>query len=127
MLYTSLKTHSVTRSRTLIDHLFNLGIGISYDRVLSITINIYESLRESFLTYNCFFPNVLKKGLFTVLIKDKIDVNAKSNFIQHGASMSIVQFVTEEEKGIDFPEINISKPSSSQPKKLLPFLQSTSI
>ena len=70
MLYISLKTYSVTRSRRLIDHLLNLGIGISYDRVLSITKNIYESLRESFLTYNFFFPSVLKKGLFTVLIKD---------------------------------------------------------
>ena len=40
----------------LVDHLFNLGIGISYDRVLSITKNIYESIRES------FFPNVLKRN-----------------------------------------------------------------
>ena len=130
MLYTSLKTYSVNRSRTFIYHLFNLGIGISYDRVLSITKNIYESLRESFLTYNCFFPNVLKKGILTVLIKDNIDVNATSSFIQqhyHGTSMSIAQFVTEEEKGIDFPEINIPKPSSSHSKKLLPFLWSTSI
>ena len=121
MLYTSLKTYSVTRSRTLVGHLFNLGIGISNDRVLSITKNIYEILGESFLTYNCFFPNVLKKGFFTVLIKDNIDVNAKSNIIQqhyHGTSISIVQFVTEGEKSIDFPEINISKPSSSQSKKL---------
>ena len=61
--------------------------------------------------------------LFTVLIKDNIDVNAKSNFVQqhyHGTSISIVQFVTEEEKGNDFPEINISRPSSSQSKKLSP-------
>ena len=49
MLYTSLKTYSVTRSKTLIDHLLNLGIGISYDRVLSIIKNIYESLRESYV------------------------------------------------------------------------------
>ena len=57
------------------------------------------------------------------MIEDNIDVNVKSNFIQqhyHSTSISIVQFVTEEEKGIDVPEINISKPSSSQSKKLSP-------
>ena len=78
-----LKTYPVTTSRTLIDHLVNLGRGISYDRVLSITKNIYESLRESFLTYNFFFPNVLKKGLFTVLIKDNqipVDVSDQPVF-----------------------------------------------
>ena len=69
-VYTALNIYYTVRSRNLIDHLFKLGICISYDRVLDITKGIYEQLREGYLKYQCFFPNVLKKGVFTILLKD---------------------------------------------------------
>ena len=124
MLHNSLKIYATTdRSRNLIDHFFRLGLCVSYDRVLEITKDIYENLRESFFSYNCFFPNILKKKLFTVLLKDNIDVNARSNFVNshyHGTSISIIQFVTNEDKGVDFPEIDISNNISTKSKKLSP-------
>ena len=72
MIYISLKTYSVTRSRNLIDMLFNLRLCISYARVLEITKNIYENLRESYENNKFFFPNILKMGLFTVILKHNI-------------------------------------------------------
>ena len=36
-LYIGLKIHAETRSRTLIDTLFQMGLSISYDRVMSIS------------------------------------------------------------------------------------------
>ena len=36
-IYVGLKIYSMVRSRTLIQYLFDLGICISYDRILSIT------------------------------------------------------------------------------------------
>ena len=39
-IFVSLKIHAVTRSRNLIDTLFNLGICVSYDRLLQFTTDI---------------------------------------------------------------------------------------
>ena len=65
MIYIQLKIYSVTRSRNLIDMLFNLGLFICYDRVLETTKNIYKNLRESYENNKFFFPNILKMGLFS--------------------------------------------------------------
>ena len=73
MIYIPLKIYSVTRSRNLIDMLFNLGLCITYARVLEITKNIYENLREPYENSKFFFPNILKMGLFTVILKDNIE------------------------------------------------------
>ena len=102
MIYIPLKIYSVTRSRNLIDMLFNLSFCISYDRILEITKSIYENLCESYENKKFFFPNILKMGLLTVMLKDNIDLNSKSNFIQwyyHGTSRSMIQFKTNENEG----------------------------
>ena len=39
-IFLSLKIHAVTRSRGLVDTLFNLGLCVSYDRLLQITADI---------------------------------------------------------------------------------------
>ena len=51
-------------------------------------INKYKKL-------DCFIPDNIKTGIFTVLAKDNIDLNARSTIIKshfHGISMSILQF-----------------------------------
>ena len=75
--------------------LFNFGLCISYERVLEICKNIYENLRESYENNKFFFLNILKMGLFTVMLKDNIDLNSKSSFVQlhyQGTSRSMIQF-----------------------------------
>ena len=64
-------------------------------------------------------------GLFTVMLKDNIDFNSKSNFIQwhyHGTSRSLIQFRTHSEDGTPFELVDISQPvrSSVKSKKLSP-------
>ena len=81
MIYILLKIYSVARSRNLIDIIFNLGLCISYDWVLEITKNIYENFCKSYENNKFLFPNILKMGLFTVMLKDNIDLDLKSNFI----------------------------------------------
>ena len=46
-IYVGLKLYSTVRSRTLISCLFQLGICISYDRILSIIKSLYEALRTT--------------------------------------------------------------------------------
>ena len=63
-IFIGLKLYSTVRSRTLVDCLFQLGICISYDRILSITKSLYEALRTSG-RYKIFLPTNLKKGFFS--------------------------------------------------------------
>ena len=46
VIYNSLKLYSETRSKTAMDDLHALGLGISYQRVLDITKNLYDSQRR---------------------------------------------------------------------------------
>ena len=64
-------------------------------------------------------------GLFTVMLKDNIDLNPKSNFIQfyyHGTSCSMIQFKSNENEWTPFQIVDISKvvESSKKSKKLSP-------
>ena len=61
MLYNSLKIYMTDRFRDLLDHFFHLGVCVLHDHVLEITKNIYENLRLSYFSHNCWFPNILKK------------------------------------------------------------------
>ena len=72
-----------------------------------------------------FFPNILKMRLFTVMLKDNIDLNSKSNFIRwhyHGTSRSMIQFKSNENEGTPFQKVDISKVvrSFNKSKKLSP-------
>ena len=121
-IYASLKIYATVRSRTLIDHLFMLGICIPYNRVLEITQVLYEKLRSSYEMNGLFLPRVLKKGIFTVLVKDNIDKNARSTFAQshyHGISISILQFPTSSNSGHSLPQPQEPEILTSS-KKLLP-------
>ena len=104
---------------------FYLGLCISYYRVLEITKNINENLCKSYENNRFLFPNILKMGLFTVMLKDNIDLNLKSSFIQmhyHGTSCSVIQFKTNENEEVPFQKVDISKTvqSSNKSKKLSP-------
>ena len=64
-------------------------------------------------------------GLFTVMLKDNIGLNSKSNFIRwhyHGTSRPMIQFKTNENEGTPFQKIDISKAvqSFNKSKKLFP-------
>ena len=66
----------------------------------------YEELRRLFIEHSCFFPRILKKFLFTIWLKDNIDVNPKANFNKssyHGTSSSIVQSCNTKDDDEDFP------------------------
>ena len=122
MIYTGLKIFFLTRSRQLIDGFFKAGLSVSYDRVLEVTKTLYHNLQEAYLKHGCFFPKILKKNLFSVWLKDNIDVNPKANFAKssyHGTSSSMIQFVTKNESGIDFPNVPFEN-QTTKSKKLTP-------
>ena len=60
------------------------------------------------------------------MLKENIDVDARSNFVSshyHGTSISIIQFVSEDNTGLDFPEVDMSQDISLKSKRLSPLPQ----
>ena len=101
-MYVGLKLYSTAKSKTIIDHLFHLGISISYDGVLSITKSLYEVLHRNYVQHIIVLPTNLKKGYFVVLVKDNVDKNASSNLVKshyHRTSISLLQFPEWENEG----------------------------
>ena len=93
--YISLKIYATVRSKTLIDSLFSLGICLPYSRVLEITKDIGIKTLNKYEINDCFVPDNIKNGIFTVVAKDNIDLNARCTIVKshfHGISMSVLQF-----------------------------------
>jgi len=81
-------------SRGLVDTLFNLGLCVSYDRLLQITSDIANGVCQRFRMEEVVCPPKLYNGLFTTGAVDNIDHNpssatAKDSFHGTGISCSI--------------------------------------
>ena len=101
-LYVALKIYSTVRSKDLIDHFFNIGLCVSYDRVLEISRELSDTLLRRYNEYKVFTPTPLKKNIFTIIAKDNIDHNATSSTAvkhYHGTSMTVIQFVSDTQPG----------------------------
>lgn len=68
----------MTRSKKLIEQLYQMGISISYDRVMELEEWIATSVCEWFEEDGVVAPAGLQKGLFTVGALDNIDHNPSS-------------------------------------------------
>lgn len=101
-IYTALKIHGGTRDRSLIETFYNLGVSISYDRLLSLSTEITNSVIERYEREGVVCPSKLKGELFTTAAVDNIDHNHSSTTSQgsfHGTAISLVQHPSDEEPG----------------------------
>ena len=83
-----------------------MGISISYDRVLDLEDRIAASVCEQCGKDGVVSPICLKKQLFTVGAIDNLDYNPSSTTSQssfHGTGISLIQFPTKDNPGIDRP------------------------
>ena len=83
----------------------NLGICLSYDRVLEITKELSNTQIHHYLTNNVFAPSPLRKSVFIVIAKDNIDCNATSSTAVrhfHGTCMTVMQFISAEISGTKY-------------------------
>jgi len=93
-VYIGLDLHAQTRKRTLVDKMFELGLSISYDRVLAISTQLANSVCNQYNVDNVVCPQKLHGDLFTTAAVDNIDHNpssttAKDSF--HGTGISLFQ------------------------------------
>ena len=115
-LFIGLKTHTETRSKELINILYNLGVCCSYDRVLNIEKELKKSIYNYFQKLGMVCPPHLRKGVYTIGAFDNIDHNPSSNTAQgslHGSSISIFQFpsvsnIGEKLESFSYPPLQTS-------------------
>ena len=124
-IYTALKIHGATRDRSLIDTFYNLGMCISYDRFLSVSTEIKNSVIETYEREGVVCPSKRRGELFTTAAVDNIDHNpssttSKSSF--HGTAISLVQHPCNGELGTPrhTDVFDPSKPSTSKTISYLP-------
>ncbi len=101
-LYIGMKIHTETRSKKLITQLHDLGLSVSYDRVLQLESQLATAVCKDFKDKGAVVPAQLRRGLFTVRALDNLDHNpssttAKGSF--HGTAISLFQFPTSSNFG----------------------------
>ena len=103
-VYLGMMIHTKTRKRTLVDTLFDLGLCISYDRVLEISTNLGNNICHHYEMQKAVCPPNLKIGLFTTSAIDNIDHNPSSTSAHdsfHGTGISIFQHPDDSSTGVD--------------------------
>ena len=86
----------------MIENFEQLGINISYDRVLQLESLPTRNLCEQFKKGNIVCPSQLRKGTVTVRAIDNLDLNLPSTSAQgsfHGTAIRIIQHPTIEKPG----------------------------
>jgi hypothetical protein len=108
-VYIGLLVHAETRKRTLVDKLYNLGLSISYDRVLSLSTEMGNNICSRFEAEKVVCPLKLRHRLFTTSAVDNIDHNPSSTTAQgsfHGTGISLFQHPSVENKGEDRADVD---------------------
>ena len=69
---------SSTRSKTLIEKMYRMGISVSYDRIMEIEDWLASSLCERFKEDGCISPAFLRKEIFSMGAHNNLDHNPSS-------------------------------------------------
>ena len=101
-IYLGMTVHATTRKKGLVDKLFDLGISISYKRVMTLSTDIGNRVLSQYGKDNIVCPPSLKLNLFTTDALDNIDHNpsyttAEGSF--HGTGISLFQHPTKDNQG----------------------------
>ena len=114
-IYLGLMTHAEMRKRTLVDKLSNLGLSISYDRVLELSTDMGNSVCARFEAEGVVCPPKLLKGVFTTAAVDNIYHNPSSVTAQgafHGTGISLFQHPTSDSPGEEREVVSIDNQHS---------------
>ena len=102
-IYLGVKIHAETIKKTLIDTLHNIGLCISYNRILVISTESANAVCETFEKEGVVCPPKLLNNVFTTAAVDNIDHNPSSTTATdsfHGTGISIMQYPADMQPGI---------------------------
>ena len=120
--YVGVLIHSKTRKRELVDALFELGLCISYDRLMSISTLLGNNLCHQFEMEKAVCPPKLKKTVLTTAAIDNVDHNPSSTTAEgsfHGTSISLFQHPRYEVSGVERTTLSLSDHNTDILKKRL--------
>ena len=109
-VYLGLNIYGLTRSKHLINQLHQLGICISYERVLQLEDWIAKAICIHFHEDGVVSPVCLHRSLITVGALDNLDHNPSSTTLQssfHGTGISMFQFPSQNKSGECRPPLTV--------------------
>lgn len=95
--------HTKTRKRELVNTLYELGLSVSYDRVMNISTELGNKICSYYKREKAVCPPELKGGLFTTAAVDNIDHNPSSTSSHdafHGTALSLFQHPDKDSSGV---------------------------
>ena len=101
--YISLKLYSSVRSKHLVQKLHEIGICVSYNRVVQLLTGWANTALQVYNEDNKVIPLNLRKFVFTVFTKDNIGKNSSSNTSTkhfHGTSICAFQCLKYPDDGV---------------------------
>ena len=101
-MYVGMKIHTQTRSKKLVMEMNELGLSISYDRLLQLENQLANSVCAHANALGLVCPSTLRCGLFTASALDNLDHNPSSTTATdafHGTGISLFQSCTESNVG----------------------------
>ena len=102
-IYLGVMVHTKTRKRELVDTLHELGLSVSYDRVMDISTELGNKICSHYQREKAVCPPELKCGLFTTAAVDNIDHNPSSTSAHdafHGTGHSLFQHPDSDSGGV---------------------------
>lgn len=93
-MYLGIFLHNKTRKRELVDALYELGLSVSYDRVLEISTEVGTKICKYYDRLNTVCPPQLKKGVLTTSAVDNINHQTSAttaNSSLNGTGISVFQ------------------------------------
>lgn len=119
-IYLGVMIHTKTRKKHLVDALFDLGLCVSYDRVLEICTELGNKVCHHYEEEKAVCPPQLKTGLFTTAAVDNIDHNPSSISAHdsfHGTGISLFQHPDESFTGIQRKIVVTPENPASNPRR----------
>ena len=122
-VYIGMMIHGHTRKRELVDILFHLGLSISYDIVLDISMDMAIAAVQQYESDEVVCLLILRKNLFTTAAVDNLDHNPSSATAHdafHGTGISLFQNRDTESDGIMRPKSELQPGISRKEIPTLP-------
>ena len=121
--YIRSRFHTKTRKRELVDTMYQLGLSISYSRVLDISSELGNKISHHYQALNVVCPPELKCGLFTTAAVDNIDHNpsfTSAHDAFHGTAQSLFQHPNKDNTGVPQRVVTLSETTTKGPIACLP-------
>ena len=110
-LYISLKLHAHDRLKGFIKQFHQLGITVSYDRIMDVRRRFALAVSKRFKDEGVVVPTNCKRGVFSTATTDNIDVSGRTDM--HGTSITLIGHLEKDNRGTDPLPLTLDVPQDT--------------